>query len=79
MSALPIEQDHDRPTTVPVRETDATRLQARRVREALEHAVESGRLRPFEAIECAAHYCVELQPWVQEKHDYYTKTNRVKS
>ena len=38
---------------------------------ALEHAVERGKLRPYEAIEAALYFGVLLQPWVQRQHDHH--------
>lgn len=38
---------------------------------ALEHAVERGKLQPYEAIEAADYFGVLLQPWVQRQHDHH--------
>lgn len=48
---------------------------SRNLRTALQHAVERGKLRPFEAIEAAEHFGVQLEPWVQRQHDHYVRTN----
>lgn len=41
---------------------------------ALEHAVERGKLRPFEALEAADYFGVDLAPWVRRQHDHYSRT-----
>ncbi|KKM02864.1 hypothetical protein LCGC14_1780200 [marine sediment metagenome] len=46
---------------------------------ALEHAVERGKLKPFEALEAAEHFGVQLQSWVQRQHDHYRATNKAET
>ena len=43
----------------------------------VEEAVNSGKLRPFEAISFAKHFGVVLPSWVQEKHDHYCRHTKV--
>ncbi len=63
--------DHDAVT----REKIALDRVRRNVRVALQHAVERGKLRPYEALEAAEQFGIQLEEWVQRQHDHYSKNN----
>ena len=55
-------------------ESPERRQAIRIVVNALELALEKGRIKPWEALATGKELGIPLPGWIQKKHDYYTKT-----
>ena len=78
MSAVPINYDLPQPKT----KSAAAAVKSKRVEKfsrnvatALEHAVERGKLRPYEAVDAAHHFGIAIADWVRRQRDHHLRSN----
>lgn len=62
-------------TGAAVAETRVLPVYRKRLKIALELAVEKGKLRPYEALECAEFYGLTLEPSIQRAADRFERMN----
>jgi len=61
------------PNTGAALDTRVLPIYRRRLKVALELAVERGKLRPYEALECAEFYGLALEPHIQRSADRFDR------